>query len=168
MISLQQIKLNNVIKYATLYILIVIVLDLCHVKFLINPCNDSDSCRLFKLKYIDDEGQSYVYTKKRCINSSVLNANECDTINTTNQIEFLIILSSLIIFSGIMNWLMTKNIHESFLMIVTMYLIFIFIPNPTLHAVDSNDEKYKIYSESVAWKGEKSLYRYEPTILKDL
>ena len=165
MILLQDMKVNNILKYALLYILILTVLHLCDVKFSINPCNDSDSCRLFKLKYIDDEGKSYVYTKKPCINSSLLNVEECHTINTTNSIDFLIILSFLIIFSGIMNWLITKNIHESCLMILTMYLIFIFIPNPTLHAVDSNDVKDKIYMDSVTQKGDKSLYSYEPKIV---
>ena len=157
------------IKIIVGMVLIVYIMKMLNVYFLIKPCDDNDSCRLLKIKYVDDNMNVYIYNKKYC-NASPVNLKDSNTNDDQFSLsdkkcnDFICILITLIVVIGVFNYWITKRICETITMSLSILCIFVFFPDFTLHAVNSNEYKHMVFHENLA-TGDTKSYTYEPKII---
>lgn len=130
---------------------VIYILRLCNAYFVIHPCDNNESCRLFKIKYVDDNRRVYAYKKKFCEadpkhskpTKTTPEQNDCDDI----CYEFIIVLGLLTIAAGVINFGFTGNLRESITLSLIIVMISVFFPSLTLHAVNSNDYITRVFVE---------------------
>ena len=171
----------TVIKLIVMTVIIISILKLCKVFFLIKPCDNDTSCRLFKIKYVDDTGKVYFYKKKICDSKgNVCKSGDGDgdgdvdshgSLSVENSYkdkcnDFIVILMILIVMMSIVNYTMTLDVYDSLCSFLSLICIFVFFPNFTLHAVNSNEYTDRIFKNISAMNvlgGDGKYYKYEPT-----
>ena len=160
-------KLALLVKSSLAFFIIVGVLRICNAYYVIHPCDDNDSCRFFKIRYVDDDGHVYVYKKTYCDSSTTPKGGESilpfPIGGGTKCYDFIAVLSLFICLMGVINYVLTKDLRHSCTLSLMVMVMFVFFPSLTLHAVNSNEYKTKIFQDFEDSSDTPKKYKFQPS-----
>lgn len=163
---------NIIFKILAIFVIINLIFVITDIKFIVKPCDNKESCRSQKICYKSDCNRKYIYHKK------YMNKNEISQkLNNNSRIEdpyklcckqcsnFIYILIILIFSFTFCNLIYSSRkdkLFESFFIFISLLLLFVFFPNITLHAANSNIFTHYMFTEKNG-----KIYKFEPEIISN-
>lgn len=166
--------LNNKIILKIIIFLVIInsIFILTDIKFIIKPCDNDESCRSQKIAYKSDCNRKYIYHKKymnknqlsqKMNNKSAVRQDPYE--HCSKQCSNFIYTLIILIFSlTIFNFIYSSHptLLENSFIFISLLLFFIFFPNITLHAANSN-----IFTDYIFRDKNGKIYKFEPEIISN-